>query len=291
MKYIIVLYAAGYIVSLINAQFYYDWLMLDIDKLLKGQVWRLVTFLIQPAGENIFFLLITLYLYYFIGNTLERMWGAFRFNLYYLMGILANILTVVIIYLITYFNYGTGCSYPISLEYLNMSLFLAFAFTFPEMRFLFMFIVPVKAKYFSIFYAVIFAIDVVEAFTKGGFLLSKNGSLMILMDKPVSGICMLTVIIVSLSNFFLFMLMTRKIPSPAQIKRKIEYSRSYTQGMKQASATTVTPDGNKVITRHKCAVCGRTEADDENLEFRFCSKCSGDLEYCQDHLFTHEHVQ
>ena len=43
--------------------------------------------------------------------------------------------------------------------------------------------------------------------------------------------------------------------------------------------------------RHKCAICGRTELDDENLEFRYCSKCNGNYEYCQDHLFTHKHVE
>ena len=45
------------------------------------------------------------------------------------------------------------------------------------------------------------------------------------------------------------------------------------------------------VTKHKCAVCGRTELDGDNLEFRFCSKCKGNYEYCQDHLFTHKHVQ
>ena len=51
------------------------------------------------------------------------------------------------------------------------------------------------------------------------------------------------------------------------------------------------PDSGAVIPRHRCAVCGRTELDDPNLEFRYCSKCNGNYEYCSDHLFTHEHVQ
>ena len=46
----------------------------------------------------------------------------------------------------------------------------------------------------------------------------------------------------------------------------------------------------KNMPRHKCAICGRTEKDDPDLEFRYCSKCEGNYEYCQDHLFTHEHV-
>ena len=42
---------------------------------------------------------------------------------------------------------------------------------------------------------------------------------------------------------------------------------------------------------NKCAICGKTEASHADLEFRFCSKCNGNYEYCQDHLFTHEHVK
>ena len=45
------------------------------------------------------------------------------------------------------------------------------------------------------------------------------------------------------------------------------------------------------ITKHKCAICGRTERDGDDLEFRFCSKCNGNYEYCNEHLFTHEHVK
>ena len=59
----------------------------------------------------------------------------------------------------------------------------------------------------------------------------------------------------------------------------------------QRAGNTSTYQGRTVITRHKCAICGRTELDDENLEFRYCSKCEGNFEYCSDHLFTHEHVK
>jgi hypothetical protein len=64
--------------------------------------------------------------------------------------------------------------------------------------------------------------------------------------------------------------------SPREVKRRRTYK-------KQAQMA-------KGVTRHKCAVCGRTELDDENLEFRFCSRCDGNYEYCMEHLFTHEHI-
>ena len=65
--------------------------------------------------------------------------------------------------------------------------------------------------------------------------------------------------------------------SPKEIQRKKKYKR-------EIHASTSGP-------KHKCAVCGRTELDGDNLEFRFCTKCDGSYEYCQDHLFTHEHIK
>lgn len=48
----------------------------------------------------------------------------------------------------------------------------------------------------------------------------------------------------------------------------------------------------KVVKRgHKCAVCGRTDKDSPGMEFRYCSKCEGNYEYCMDHLYTHKHVK
>ena len=49
------------------------------------------------------------------------------------------------------------------------------------------------------------------------------------------------------------------------------------------------PRPNANIARHKCVICGRTELSNPELTFRYCSKCTGNKEYCQDHLFTHTH--
>ena len=66
--------------------------------------------------------------------------------------------------------------------------------------------------------------------------------------------------------------------NPKEIYRRKVYTKSVKQGQKSAAT-------------HRCAVCGRTEKDGDDLVFRFCSKCNGNYEYCQDHLFTHEHVK
>ena len=45
------------------------------------------------------------------------------------------------------------------------------------------------------------------------------------------------------------------------------------------------------VAFHKCTVCGKTEVSDPDAEFRYCSKCNGNYEYCMDHLHNHEHKQ
>ena len=281
MLYVIMVYAVGYVVYMINPSFYYDWLMLDIDKLLHGQVWRIVTFLIQPIEDNFLFALLMLWVYYSIGNTLERVWGTFFFNVYYFMGVLCNLLAVVTIYIITLLWLGQGFSVPVSLYYLNLSMLLAFAITFPETSFYLMFIIPFKAKYLSVLYAVILTYNVIQGF----------------MGGVLSGVIVTVSILFSLATFFIYFAMTKgvRIRSPKQIKRRMEFRRSYMDGVRQNMSYGSQQGADRgsaghAITRHKCAVCGRSELDGDNLQFRFCSKCNGNYEYCQDHLFTHVHI-
>ncbi len=266
MLYIVILYALGFFLQTIEPMFYYEFLALDVEKVLHGQIWRLVTFIILPPGDNILFLAIALYMYYAIGTALENAWGAFRFNLYYFSGILFNILAIVIIYLIT------GDSVNIGITYLNNSLFLAFAALFPNVQFLLFYIIPIKVKYLGILYGAVTLNSIYTSFRAGEYY------------KSIA-------IIVCMLNFLIFFFSTRNYRkiSPGEFKRKAEFKRK----VKSAKNTGNVVDfhGRKTITRHKCAVCGRTELDDENLEFRFCSKCEGNYEYCMDHLFTHEHVK
>ena len=109
-------------------------LSLYMPAVLQGEVWRLITFIFVPSASTPISLLLTLYLMWLIGHTLEQSWGDFRFNVYYLLGVLGAILAAVIT--------GWGTTY-----YLNLSLFFAFAMLYPDMQFLFFFLIPVKAKY------------------------------------------------------------------------------------------------------------------------------------------------
>ena len=253
MYYIILLYGAGILLSFINPSFYYQVLSLNPQAILHGQVWRLVTFLICPPSSGLFFNLIAMYLYYSLGSTLERTWGTFRFNVYFIMGILGHILAAFLIYLLF------GYNYLLTTYFLNESLFLAFAATFPEVSFLLFWVFPVKAKWFGLVIGLQF-----------------------LYEFAVGGAAARVAIAVSMLNFIIFFLMTRDAArfSPREAARRREFRTE----VKKAEKARMRP------VHHRCAVCGRTEEDHPELEFRYCSKCVGALEYCTDHLYTHVHV-
>ena len=263
-KYMIGCYAIGYILVYLGQMFganFFQYLLLSPYHIMHGQIWRIVSWiLIPPSSSNIIFVLIMLSFYYYLGTALERTWGAFRYNVYILGGMLCTVIGAFILYFISgpneMFSLINGMSF--STYYINLSIFLAFAMNYPDMEVLFMMIIPIKIKYLAL-------LDVAY----------------LLYDLIRGGWGTRTVIIASLLNFIIYFLMTRNYRriSPQEIHRK--------QQFKKAVHPQMTPGG----TRHKCAVCGRTEKDGEHLEFRYCSKCNGNYEYSQDHLFTHQHIK
>lgn len=270
MYYIIILYALGFVLNLVNPNFYYQFLSLDAAAILHGQVWRIVTFIIQPPSDSLIFIIFMLHLYYMIGQQLEMAWGAFRFNLYFFSGMLFHVIAALLVYTVT------GISLPLSVWYLNMSLFFAFAALYPNVQFLLFFMLPIKVKYLAFLDGLYFAYAVLQAFLPayGG-----NPQFGIYYRANALGA------VVSILNFLIFFLGSRNMRpySPHQIKRKREFQKNIRRAQRPVQTYA---NGAK----HKCAVCGRTELDDPNLEFRYCSKCNGNYEYCQDHLFTHTHV-
>lgn len=260
--YLIICYAFGYIIQMVNANFF-NYLTLEPALVLQGQVWRLFTWVVvPPSSSNLIFTLLMLYFYYSIGNNMERVWGTYRFNVYIFSGMLFTILGTFLAYGIYYFGYGinaVGIGTFVSTYYINMSILMAYAATFPDMQIvmiLFIFPVPMKVKWLGILYAFILAMEVVSTNLVGKII-----------------------ILASLLNFIVFFLYSknRKYASPKQIYRQKTYQHEVKKMQK--------------ITKHKCAICGRTEDSNPELEFRFCSKCDGNYEYCQEHLFTHEHVK
>lgn len=276
MYYIIGLYALGYVINIFAPEIYVSYLSLDPMAILHGQIWRIVTFIIYPPSKGLFFFLISMYLYYSIGQVLEHQWGAFRFNLYFFTGVLLHVAAAFI----CQYVFGVNLGVAFGTYYLNYSLFFAFAATYPDMQFLLFYIIPIKAKWLGILNGIFFGVTIVAGFLAGTGILSYRMILSLLNVGIVAHPAYSVMALVSLGNFLIFFFGMRSIRrySPKEIHRRRTYTRSVQQGQKSAST-------------HKCAVCGRTEKDGEDLVFRFCSKCNGNYEYCQDHLFTHEHVK
>lgn len=263
---LIMCYAVGYIIQLINPEFL---LLLTLNpyEILHGQIWRLFTWIIVPPDSLGLFTFIMLYFYYSVGTTLERTWGEYQYNVYIFSGMLFTILASFISVGVFYFMVGKELapenlqaalmytSLTFSTYYTNMSILLAFAATFPSAQVLFMLIIPIKMKWMGIAYGVLLVLE----FFQGGYF-----------QKFAIGASLLT--------FGVFFLKSRnKIHmTPKQMKHRQEFK-------KEVRA-------NTKITKHKCAICGKTD-EMEGVEFRFCSKCNGNYEYCQDHLFTHRHVE
>ena len=264
---LILCYVVGYVIQVINGNFLM-YLTLDPYAILHGQIWRIFTWIIIPPSSLDIFTIIMLYFYYSIGSSLERTWGTWRYNVYLLSGMLFTVIGSFVWLGVQYLMMG-GMSGELaayvsgmgsrffSTYYINMSIFLAFAATFPNVQVLLMFVIPVKVKVMGIIYAVILAVEFIAA-----------GSLVIRIA-----------IASSLLNFVIFFFTTRNHihMSPKQVRRRAEFRHEVRR--------------NPRITKHKCAICGRTDEDDPMLEFRFCSKCNGNYEYCQQHLFTHTHVK
>ena len=257
---------AGYVVGFAIMNFMpslLNWITLEPGLILRGQVWRLISWALIPPSTSLISLLFLVLLYYSLGSALERTWGTFRYNVYIFSGILFTVVAAFLLYGALYLIYGVEFSLSsvglISTSYITMSIFLAFAAIYPDMEVLLYFILPIKMKWMALVYAAM----AVYYFIQGG-------------------IATRVAIAASLLNFVIFFLSSKNTRrfGPREQARKANFRKQSRPHMNYAGGA-----------RHRCAVCGRTELDDPNLEFRFCSKCRGNYEYCQDHLFTHEHVK
>ena len=151
--YIIGGYIIGYVLYFLAPDVLYNYLSLEPYYILRGQVWRIVTWVLIPPESPDLFTIIMLILYYQLGTELERAWGSFRFNVYIFLGMISTLAGAFILYFVLGGN-GVFGSSLFSTYYINMSIFLAFAACYPEERLLLYFIIPIKIKWFGILYAV-----------------------------------------------------------------------------------------------------------------------------------------
>ena len=235
-----------------------DFLSFTLAGLLRGEVWRLVTFLFVPDSANPLLLMISLYFYYWVGSTLERQWGVARFTVYYLSGALLSVLSAVILSLVS-------GSYEIPMagtHYVNLSMFLAFAVLFPDAQVLLLFVIPVKMKWLAYLDGALIAYEMISGALAGSWLS---------VVLPV----------VALLNFVVFVW--------PELERLVGTARRRVSPRTVQFRRAVHRQEQEKGYHHKCAVCGRTDADYPELTFRYCSKCAGYHCFCQDHLFTHVH--
>ena len=274
--YIIIAYAIGYLLAMTG---YMGIFTLNPYYVFNNyQVWRLITWILVPPGSMSILIIIVLYFYYQIGSALERTWGTFRYNVYIFSGIFLTVLGAIALYYIASAmgfdpqETGAAISLTFTTYYINLSIFLAFAVTYPDVHVLLFFVIPVRMKWMAYVYA---AINIYQ------FIFVANAD-------PIFAAAVRLAIVVSLLTFLVFFFATRnyKSISPKEMYRK----RAYRQATAAASAGSGAARA-QTITKHKCAICGRTEKDDDTLEFRFCSKCNGNYEYCNEHLFSHKHVE
>jgi membrane associated rhomboid family serine protease len=257
-QYIVGGMAIVFIFSYINSQIL-ETLSFSLAKVLEGQIWRIFTFIFLPRTTSMLWIIFSLLFFLFAGRVIEQNWGVFKFNLYYLTGIIGTIVAGVFLEAVF------GGSVPLTNYYLNMSIFLALAATIPDYEIRIYFILPVKMKYM-------------------GYLFGA----LIVWDLLTAAVYMKVVILVSMINFIVFF-------GPLLMKKsRQKYSK---QQYKQANQQRPTrrpsnPKKNGEVIQvafHYCEVCKRTEVDDPSLEFRYCSKCTGRHEYCTEHIMSHEH--
>ena len=225
---------------------YVSFLTLEPALVLRGEVWRLVSYIFIPqyflgSGsimQSVFFLLYVWFMIW-VGNSLEQAWGAFRLTLYYVLGMAGVTIAAFLL--------GAGQSEGNVLPlYINLSLFFAFATLFPNVQIYVLFIIPLKVKWLALFSLVLI--------------------LLAFVYSPLVG---KTAIVISLLNYILFF--APMAISNARHNRDVQKRR-----LKFASGSVPVDE-----PLHRCAVCKRTERDDAELEFRVAR--DGE-EYCVEHL-------
>jgi hypothetical protein len=257
MLYIVIANGAVYIFDfMFSGVSLSDILCLDPARAFGGEVWRFVTFIFVPTyASSPIFAVMMLYFDYLIARILERVWGSFRLNLYYLAGVLATIAAALVSALL-----GSEYGARATSDSVNLTLLLACASLVPEMRITLFFFIPFKMRWLGAITWVFAAIRAITA-----------------PDVPSR-----LMILLPLANYLLFF--GGNIPRAFR-RRKQAY------GRKQDFHINLRAAEVKKEYLHKCAVCGITELDAPDMTFRYCSKCNGDYEYCENHLHSHEHVQ
>ncbi|MBP3304548.1 MAG: rhomboid family intramembrane serine protease [Oscillospiraceae bacterium] len=257
--------ALVYLMSLFaDTSILYYWLIFDRGLILKGQLWRLISYPLTYSAGSLLMTAISLLCYYSLGRAMENLWGTLRFNLFYLSGVV-----MMDIYCMVFGGQA-------DVYYLNLSLFLAYATLYPDSHFLLFFIIPVKAWIFAL---LDLALVLVGLFT---------------YPFPANLFS-----VISLANYFLFfgkdvlnvIPMSWRANARRLFRKKPKQQKSKTVPFPNAGSYEASTARPKEPYTHRCTVCGRTDISNPELEFRYCSRCKGYYCYCQDHINNHSHIE
>lgn len=281
------------IASLINGgEILYSLLCFDKAAILKGQVWRLVTWLFtENMASSPLLSILFLYFFYRLGQAVEHSIGTFKFNLFYLVGIVLMDAFAMIFCPTQTILIGNmmippqvfTILYGYMAYYLHLSMVLAYSTMYPESQFLVLFVIPVKAWVIALVDLLLIGISIFN----------------MCYPDMLFPHCLFP--LVGLLNYFLFfapdmhnllpLSWRAKLHRKRQNRRKPESSRPkvipFDTPVKNASGNS----GTEISYNHRCTVCGRTDVTHPDLEFRYCSRCNGYHCYCEEHISNHTHVQ
>ena len=253
MLYIVIGNALIYLLSMMDRSstlVYY--LVFSADRVLHGEIWRLISFVFVPRTSSILGLVLMLYFEYFIGRLLEQAWGKGKFTVYYLLGMAFIILYSFVV------RFIFGRDVMADATYLNLIMFFVFATLWPENRVLLFFIIPIKVTWLAYAEAILYL-----------YIMISGRTLL-----PLIGIL----------NYFLFCGDELYYRIQPLFRRFLGHGAEFRRSTKQAKR-----DAKALPYIYKCAVCGRTDTEYPELEFRYCSRCVGYHCFCEDHINSHVH--
>jgi len=160
LTYVIVASMAVVFVLAVLKPEFENMLVLDLTAVKHGQVWRLFTYLFLPPDvgpmcgmPKPIVMLFVLYWVWLMGTNLENEWGAFKYNVFWIVGMIGTTVAALI------------SGVPATNEYLATTLFLAFATLFPDYVIYVFWVIPMKVKWLGL----LSAIGLIYAFLMGGW--------------------------------------------------------------------------------------------------------------------------
>ena len=120
------------------------------SKVLEGEVWRILTFPLVPFSEYLLGAVFGWILFYMFGTTLEQQWGTIRYNMFLIIGLLANIVAA-------FLCMPFSDDLPADNYFLYATTFLAFARLYPDFVIHVMFILPIRIKWLALLMWIAFA--------------------------------------------------------------------------------------------------------------------------------------